>query len=150
MINQDSVAVDVREAIAKSRCIHEERRIAELASGYTGELSKRDATITRIAACLVEQTDCIEGLLWQFGIRGMEDGKRMLWAGGLSALEDAFEVLGWDDPHFVEDQGCEHPGCVKWATCGTPTPDGYKRLCGEHFAAIDAAEVLRIQREGRQ
>lgn len=83
-----------------------------------------------------ELRDCIEDLVDQFGYQGVKDGRRCLHTGGLSALEHAFDVLGWDDPHFVTDGGCEHPGCVEWATCGTPTPDGYKRLCSKHFDEV--------------
>jgi hypothetical protein len=28
---------------------------------------------------------------------------------------------------------CDEPGCWKDATCGTPTPDGYRRVCGGHY-----------------
>jgi len=27
---------------------------------------------------------------------------------------------------------CEHEGCERVSTCGFPTKDGYKNLCGEH------------------
>jgi rubredoxin len=27
---------------------------------------------------------------------------------------------------------CNEPGCAKWATIGTPTPDGYQHFCGQH------------------
>lgn len=49
------------------------------------------------------------------------------------------EIL-WGCPncHSVQDMReiCMQEGCENEATCGTPTPDGYKRLCGEHYAAI--------------
>jgi hypothetical protein len=31
-----------------------------------------------------------------------KDKKRYYYTGGESALEDAFAVLGWDNPHIVE------------------------------------------------
>jgi hypothetical protein len=85
--------------------------------------------------------DALEDMAWQFAYRTVtEDGRRALWSGGLSALERAFAALGWDDPYFpAESDGCQHPGCERWATGGTPTADGYKRLCGEHYAALRAA-----------
>ncbi len=27
---------------------------------------------------------------------------------------------------------CDEPGCWEPDTCGTPTPDGYRRTCGDH------------------
>ena len=66
-------------------------------------------------------------------------------AGGLSTLEEAFAVLGWDDPHVLEAGDpavCDEPGCGEAATCGWPTrpggtgPNGgYRRTCYEHMAA---------------
>ena len=47
---------------------------------------------------------------------------------------------------------CQEEGCHEWATGGRPTPDGYKWLCGRHFAAYDAraeAEAaLRREQDG--
>jgi hypothetical protein len=28
---------------------------------------------------------------------------------------------------------CDEPDCWRETTCGTPTPDGYRRTCGEHM-----------------
>ena len=63
--------------------------------------------------------------------------------GGFSTLEWAFRILGWNDPHPVPECECEFPGCHEHATCGTPTKDGYKRVCGKHFAELyrDEAEA---------
>ncbi len=30
-------------------------------------------------------------------------------------------------------EACDEPGCWKAATCGTPTPSGYRRTCGDHW-----------------
>ncbi len=73
--------------------------------------------------------EVVEGLVNQFGI--VAGGK--LHAGGLSALEAAFEVLGLDDPceapaHLV----CDEDGCGAAASCGTPTEEKYRRTCFEH------------------
>ena len=75
----------------------------------------------------------VKDLVWQFAYRGNDHSGKWLSTGGLLALQNAFKELGWDDPYYVEGGGCEHPGCKAWATCGTPTPSGYKRLCREHF-----------------
>jgi len=33
---------------------------------------------------------------------------------------------------------CDIPDCNKEATCGTPTDNGYKRCCGEHYIGLTA------------
>lgn len=82
----------------------------------------------------------LEEMVWQFGYRG--DGETpTLGTGGLSALEDAFATLGRDDPHPVgRNVLCEAAGCFRWATAGSPTPNGYRRLCSTHYAALAAEE----------
>ena len=74
----------------------------------------------------------LESMTLQFAYRTLVRRRRNLNTGGLSALEEAFEALGWDDPHFVDWGGCENDGCNDWATVGMPTGEGYKRLCGAH------------------
>lgn len=44
----------------------------------------------------------IEGLVWQFAYSN-PDGS--IHHGGLSALEDAFEALGWESPYMEKDDG---------------------------------------------
>lgn len=82
--------------------------------------------------------DALESMVWQFGYRGVKNGKPIIWTGGLSALEEAFEVLGWEDPHYLPDaEGycCEIKGCVEPDTCGTHWGDSplYLRLCSKHY-----------------
>jgi len=36
---------------------------------------------------------------------------------------------------------CNVPGCDKPATCGTPTKDGYKRLCGNHYSKLKPRDI---------
>lgn len=64
------------------------------------------------------------------------DGHAAYSSGGLSTLETAFDILEWDEPHPCPECECEATGCHEWATCGTPTKDGYKLLCGKHFRAV--------------
>jgi hypothetical protein len=47
--------------------------------------------------------ECLEGMVYQFAHEFEQDGRRYLGTMGLSNLEDAFEVLGWDDPYLVPD-----------------------------------------------
>lgn len=79
-----------------------------------------------------EWREVVGDLCVQFAYRCKCNGRLALHTGGLSALEGAFHLLGWDDPHPFTEAECERNGCHEEATCGTPTPDGYKRLCWEH------------------
>ena len=85
-----------------------------------------------------------EDVAYQFGYYFPIKDILYISTGGLSTLERAFRILGWNDPHPVPECECEFPGCHKHATCGTPTKDGYKRVCGKHFAELvrEAEEAL--------
>ena len=79
----------------------------------------------------------LEHMTWQFAHRGVKGGKSVLHTGGLSALEEAFHVLGWEDPHYVEDTDgviCDVEGCAEFTTNqGCNWKDqGYWCLCSEH------------------
>lgn len=100
--------------------------------------AERAARLAAIEARLTALTETVEDLVTQFAYEGKRDGQPAYSTGGLSALEGAFAVLGWDDPHPAPERSCEHDDCSAWASCGTPTPDGYKRLCGEHYRAVAA------------
>ena len=60
-------------------------------------------------------------------------------SGGLSVLEEAFDLLGWSDPCPAPDARCDEPGCRMQATCGAPTSSGYRRVCGDHYRALQEA-----------
>ena len=66
------------------------------ALGLEVALKEREAEIERLR-------DALEGMCYQFGHDYERDGRRYLGTMGLSNLEDAFEVLGWDDPHPIPD-----------------------------------------------
>ena len=85
-----------------------------------------------------ESVEIIKDLLYQFAYPGEKNGRAMLWTGGVSALEWGFKFMGWDNPHFTPELECNYPCCHLIAECGTPTPDGYKRLCGKHFNEIQS------------
>ena len=69
-----------------------------------------------------------EDVAYQFGYYFPIKDILYISTGGLSTLERAFDILGWNDPHHVPECECEVPGCHEHATCGTPTKDGYKRV----------------------
>ena len=77
-----------------------------------------------------------EDVAYQFGYYCQNKGRLHITHGGLSTLEWAFDILGWENPHQVPECECEIYGCHEHATCGTPTKDGYKRVCGKHFREI--------------
>ena len=91
-----------------------------------------------------------EDAAYQFGYYFPIKDMLYISTGGLSTLERAFDILGWNDPHPVPECECEFPGCHEHATCGTPTKDGYKRVCGKHFAELyrDEAEAALKGGEG--
>jgi hypothetical protein len=79
-----------------------------------------------------ELKEALHSMVWQFANVGKKKGRLVLHTGGLSALEEAFSALGWDDPHPCPERECEYPRCHEEATCGTPTAKGYKRCCFKH------------------
>ena len=91
-----------------------------------------------------------EDVAYQFGYYFPIKDILYISTGGFSTLEWAFRILGWNDPHPVPECECEVPGCHEHANCGTPTKDGYKRLCGKHFAELarDEAEAALKGGEG--
>jgi hypothetical protein len=74
-----------------------------------------------------------EDVVYQFGYYCQNGGRLHITHGGLSTLEQAFDILGWENPHPVPECECEIDGCHEHATCGTLTADGYKRMCGQHY-----------------
>ena len=77
----------------------------------------------------------LESMVWQFGHRGTKNGKLIIWTGGLSALEEAFEALGWKDPHYVDDESmeCDIEGCHEWRDPQTDWDGVYVLICSKHF-----------------
>ena len=88
-----------------------------------------------------------EDVAYQFGYYFPIKDILYISTGGLSTLEWAFRILGWNDPHPVPECECEVPGCHERANCGTPTKDGYKRVCGKHFAELTREEAEATMKE---
>jgi hypothetical protein len=82
---------------------------------------------------VADMKEFAEDVVYQFGYYCQKGGRLHITHGGLSTLEWAFDILGWENPHPVPECECEVEGCHEHATCGTPTTDGYKRMCGKHF-----------------
>ena len=92
--------------------------------------------------------DALENMVWQFAYRGVINEHRNLSTGGLSALEEAFGVLDWADPHYPpETIGCAAEGCDNWGSAGTPTVDGYRHFCSDHSKEWrEASDAYRADR----
>ena len=90
------------------------------------------AEIRRCWERIAELTEALDDMAAQFGywVKGEPPG---LSTGGLSALEVAFGVLGWDDPHPAPALECDQAGCGERATCGFTSSGGYRRTCERHY-----------------
>ena len=79
--------------------------------------------------------EALEDMVWQFAYRRTKDGKIMLCAGGLSALESAFDALGWDNPHFINDDSmeCDIKRCHDWRSSQIHWDGIYVMICEKHF-----------------
>lgn len=79
----------------------------------------------------------LEDMVYQFAYPNDDGG---ITTGGLSALERAFDVLGWSDPHETPDLTCDEPGCRKHISCGWPSKQGYRQTCSDHYHHEKGAE----------
>ena len=86
----------------------------------------------RVAA--LEST--LEDMCYQFAY---DNDKGEIHTGGLSVLECAFDALEWTDPHSLpKEMLCDEPGCKKRITCGTPTKNGYRNVCSQHYSDLES------------
>lgn len=92
-----------------------------------------------VGPALADMRDALEDMTNQFAYEaGPADGVPRIFTGGLSALEHAFDVLGWPDPKPVPERKCQREGCDGMETCGRPTANGgYERVCGDHFSEAE-------------
>jgi hypothetical protein len=84
--------------------------------------------------------EALKSMVWQFGYRTVRGNKSAITTGGLSALEEAFEVLGWADPKYIKDTDgciCDVKGCADWVVAqgGMWAETGYWMLCSDHSNA---------------
>ena len=80
-----------------------------------------------------EMREFASDVAYQFGYYCQHKGRIHITHGGLSTLEWAFDILGWENPHPVPECECEIDGCHEHATCGASTADGYKWMCSKHY-----------------
>jgi len=93
--------------------------------------------------------DALEDMVRQFAYWSNSAGG--IYTGGLFALEEAFDVLGWDDPYPLPDRRCDEPGCMEDGTMGWPTRPGgtglnggYRTTCWDHSDIGKARAILAI------
>lgn len=94
-----------------------------------------------------EYREALEDMVYQFAYR--IDGKGRipprLGNMGLSALEHAFSVLGWDNAQDMPDSSCDIKRCQRWPHAGVPFPNGdYLSLCSEHRAMMEIGDSTLI------
>ena len=78
--------------------------------------------------------EALEDMVYQFGYRTVIDNRPAIITGGLSAIESAFSALGWNNPHYIEEEGntCEISGCMEPSTSGLRWGILYLSLCHKH------------------
>lgn len=81
-----------------------------------------------------ELRDALVDMCIQFGC--WRDSYGGLVTGGSSALEHAFDALGWEEPQIIKKMQCDEPGCKKQSMCGTMTVNGYRHTCTEHAKGL--------------
>jgi hypothetical protein len=106
--------------------------------GCDYDMALIDEQPTVDAVEVADMREFAEDVVYQFGYYCQNGGRLHITHGGLSTLEHAFDILGWENPNPVPECECEIEGCHEHATCGTPTADGYKRVCGKHFRSLRA------------
>jgi hypothetical protein len=152
---------DEAKAIIQAACDRswENETLLESASIASNAIYYRDRSIALFRAEIKRLTDllklaapeateatreALEDMVYQFGHDCVKGGQPAIGTGGLSALEGAFAVLGWEDPYVIPDPvWCDapvEPRCPNRVSCGTPTPDGYKQFCHDHFHLWQAAQ----------
>jgi hypothetical protein len=114
----------------------------DLRMAWIDDAAARDREIAALRAAL-------EDMVRQFAYWSNSAGG--IYTGGLSALEEAFGVLGWDDPYPLPDRRCDEPGCMEDGTMGWPTRPGgtglnggYRTTCWDHSDIGKARAILAI------
>lgn len=137
-----------REARSETYSMHKSA-LQEVAQAYVptrdAPLARQQLSVLRkLIVDFVKEPDptaenLAESVVRQFGywVDGDVGGYT---TGGLSVLEEAFSILGWDDPHPAPEDRCDEPSCMQQASVGWPTRpggtglnSGYRKTCTEHW-----------------
>lgn len=95
-------------------------------------------------AALADMRAFAEDVAHQFGYHSHQNGRLYLTHGGLSTLEWAFEILGWENSHPDPENECQVEGCHHYASCGMHTLRGYLRVCGHHHTVISNGGIAAL------
>ncbi len=130
--------VIILEGICQRQCGFDEnietvKRCSPVCKYWNGMNDKFTALMIEFVG---EYKEALADMVNQYAFRGTNGKVPILYTGGMSALEQAFDVLGYSDPHDFPEAKCETENCPEPSTCGTPIKDGYKRLCGKCYQNI--------------
>lgn len=123
-------------AAMKQELIDERHRHDRLQDFEVDEAQELAKVKAERDAAMADLRTFAEDVAHQFGYHSQYNGRLTLTHGGLSTLEQAFDILGWENPHPDPENECQYEGCHHYASCGTPANGGYLRLCGHHYAVI--------------
>lgn len=116
------------------------QRIAVLeaeVAGLRGKLDAAEARLVEAEGSSERLGSALESMTRQFAYWSSHAGGYT--TGGLSALQEAFAALGWENPHPAPEARCEIDGCLGQ---GTSVHRG-SRLCGEHWRTAELEEADR-------
>ena len=105
---------------------------------YQGEIQSLAKSLAKSRANEKQLREALIDMVYQFA--HWSDHVGGFCSGGLSALEDAFEALGCDDPYLVPELWCGVGGCKRQIAAGTNTPEGYKRTCVKHIPTLEVKQ----------
>jgi len=77
---------------------HEPGTWRDAALHFRAENERLTAELAAVTAERDALREALEDMVYQFAYSRTQDGEVIISTGGLSALEDAFETLGWPDP----------------------------------------------------
>lgn len=149
-VDPEALIADIRamkaaEVVSEESLMREMERTGEvsrIAAEFEHRVDELEAELRENDGADAERLrEFAEEVIRQFAYRIKTNGQCAYTAGGLSVLEEAFDIIGWDDPHLCPECECEEDGCHEWATGGMLTPDGYKWLCSQCRKKYESNEV---------
>lgn len=107
-----------------------------------------NAALEKAEGRIASLKDALEDMVNQFSYEGRPvKGVSSITAGGLSALEGAFDELGYSDPQPMPHKQCNWAGCTEHSTCGVPSSKGYKHVCGKHSDKMHEGDLSGLAQE---
>lgn len=103
----------------KKRCnslIKEYGSLDHYADGFAEAINYVENAPTVDAVLMDDMKEFAKDVVYQYGYYGQYNGRLHIGNGGLSTLEEAFDILGWDNPHPAPEFECEIDGCHERVT----------------------------------